>query len=125
MASSSVGVIVFYQPSTGQAGAGYICTMTDNIATVNNETLEIARQAVDGTNNVTTSSSPLTSAMAAGLDYAFLASADGTNVGCSSTAGEPASITSADSTFTSGGVALRTNRVAASYRYVVVYVPST
>lgn len=117
----SVGLLVFYTAANGQPGSGYICTITDNAATVNNETLAIARQAADGTNNVTQQSGELTSGLVAGQDFAFRASADGQNVGCQLLGGT--ALTDTDNTFTSGGVALRTNKVGASYRYVVVYAP--
>ncbi len=118
----SLGLFVFYTPVTNAAGTGYICTLTDDASNNNPAKLSIANENAAGMNNVIASSGSLSGPIAAGNDYTLRASADGQNIGCGLLGGT--SVSTTDQTWTSGGVALRTNRVAASYRYVTVYAPA-
>jgi hypothetical protein len=120
----SAGPVVFFT-RTGAVGTGYLCIVYDDIANGTDTVLLVSEQAADGQSS-SIQTSPVLGAgdLAAGQSFVMRAAAGGGATGCEVDSPTPQSLPRTDSTFTSGVVALRTNTVAASFRYLVVFVPA-
>jgi hypothetical protein len=121
----SSGAMVFFTP-TGAVGTGFVCIVYDDVDNTSDTVLLTARQADTGGNSSFDLSPALgTADLAAGQAFVMRAEGGGGAIDCEVSSPTPASLPRTDSTYTSGTVALRTNTVAASFRYVVVFVPAT
>ena len=122
--SRSSGPIVFFTPS-GAIGTGFLCLIFDDLENNTDTILLTARQADDGgASNFGLSSALGTGDLADDQSFVMRAEGGGGAMDCEVDSPSPRSLPRIDSTYTSGTVALRTNTVAASYRYVVVFVPA-
>ncbi len=119
----SVGTIVFFTAGT-EIGTGFECLILDDANDNSQAVLFSARHADDGASSSSQTSAELGAGLAMGQNFRIQAAADGTGVSCTLVRGTPVTLTDLDSTFTSGTVALRTNSMGASFRYVVVITPA-
>lgn len=121
----SSGAMVFFTPG-GVSGSGFVCIVYDDVDNTDDTILLTARQATTGGNSNFGLSSALGSGdLAAGQSFALRADGGGGTFDCEVDSPTPRALSRTDSTYTSGTVALRTNTVAASWRYVVVFLPAT
>jgi len=119
----SAGPMVFFTP-TGEIGTGFICSVFDDLDNNSDTVLFTGRHASNGTiSNFGISGAIGTGDMAAGQSFVMRAEGGGGAMSCEVDSPTPAALPRTDSTYTSGTVALRNDTVAASYRYVVVFVP--
>lgn len=120
----SSGAMVFFTPS-GAVGTGFVCIVYDDVDNTSDTVLLTARQADNGGNSSFDLSPALGEGdLAAGQSFVMRAEGGGGAIDCEVSSATPASLPRTDSTYTSGTIALRTNTVAASFRYAVVFVPA-
>jgi hypothetical protein len=119
----SIGSVVFFNED-GAGASGYLCLIFDDLGDANQAVVHESRIVGTGATSGTSTSPELGFTLSAGQNHVMRNSANGTTTVCSRANGTPVSLTSADSTFASGGFALRTTRVGASFRYAIAFEPA-
>ena len=118
----SASIITFYTPGT-MFGTGYLCSVFDDMGNNNPAALIVSRYLDDG--NITGADiDGMAEQMSNGFSFLLTGRADGVTPTCEVTTAATVLSSFGETTHTSGSVALRTNGVAASYRYVVVITPA-
>jgi hypothetical protein len=121
----SAGPFVFFTP-TGAIGTGFFCVVYDDVGTSTDTSLLTGRHAADGnSSNFAVSGALGTGDLAAGQSFVMRAEGGGGAMNCEVDSPTPRTLPRTDSTYTSGTVALATDTVGASFRYVVVFIPAT
>jgi hypothetical protein len=118
----SASLLTFYAPGT-MFGTGYLCTVFDDMGNNNPASLFATRYLDDG-NLSGGDLDGMAEQFSNGFSYGLTGRADGATPTCEVTTAATVLSSFGDTTHTSGSVALRTNGVAASYRYVVVITPA-
>jgi hypothetical protein len=104
-------------------GTGYLCEVLDDLNDAVSALLYLARHADNG-NSSSSTFAALSGGIQAGQNYVMQEEATATNVTCTIVATPPVTTTKADTTFPTGSFALRTNKVGASFRYVIAFAPA-
>jgi hypothetical protein len=117
----SVGAVAFYAPGSNH-GTGFLCSIYDDLSDLFETQLFVTRLANNGTTGSPAGTS-LGGTLASGQRFVLEAAAGAGRVGCR-VPDPAATIGRGDTTFAAGTVALRTNTVAAAFRYVIVLVPA-
>lgn len=118
----SVGVLTFHTPDPGDGlGTGYLCTIWDDVAGPTNT--ELLLWELGGADEIGDGADVGTD-MAAGQSMFVAASATTVGAGCFVWNGAGHTDTALATTYTSGFAAVRTNRTAATFPYVVVITPA-
>jgi hypothetical protein len=121
----SLATFVRYTGDTGDTtGTGYVCSLFDDL---NNNPANAQLAALAWNNSAFTgigaAVADLSAALANDQTYRWRTSAEDEKIGCEVVTSAATSSSGSDTTYTSGTVAMRTNRIAASWRYVVVITP--
>jgi hypothetical protein len=105
-------------------GTGYICSLFDDLnAAPANAQLAALSWDNGAFGGIGAAVGDLSAALANGQTFRWRTSAEEDKIGCEVVSTSTVSSSGGDTTYTSGTVALRTNRIAASWRYVVVITP--
>jgi hypothetical protein len=121
----SLATFIRYTGDTGAGtGTGYICSLFDDVGNVALAQL-LALSWNNGTvGGIGATGDDLTTALADDQTYRWRTSAEEDKIGCEVVATTTDSSSGSDTTYPSGTIAVRTNRIAASWRYIVVFTPS-
>jgi len=118
----SISTLVRYD---GETNSGYICTVVDDLGDPTVARLITLRWDSGVIGGIGAPTANLTAALAAGQAFRWATSADGGAIRCRVGGDANAASNGNDiaNTYASGTVAVRTNRVAATWSYVVVIAP--
>jgi hypothetical protein len=118
----SASMLTFYTPGT-MFGTGYLCTLFDDTGDNNPASQFVTRYLNDG-NLSGGDIDSIAEQLGNGFSFRLTGRADGVTPSCEVTTAATVLSSFGETTHTSGSVALRTNGVAASYRYVIVITPA-
>jgi len=118
----SAALLTFYAPGN-MLGTGYVCTVFDDTNDSNPGAQMVTRFLDDG-NLAGGDIDSIAEQLTDGMTFRLVGRADGLTPTCEVTTAATVLSSFGDITHQSGTVALRTNTVAASYRYVVVITPA-
>jgi hypothetical protein len=119
----SFGAMADYAAGQGQ-GDGYACVLRDDVGNTNDMELMIAKITDAGGSPAITTGATVSTDLAAGQTYFDAISAVPGGQSCATFSPGLVSQVSTDTSYSSGTVAMRTNRAAVSFRYVVVFSPA-
>jgi hypothetical protein len=117
----SASLLTFYAPGT-MFGTGYLCSLFDDMGD-NNPGAQIATRYLNDGNIIGGDADSIAEQLGTGASFRLTGRADGVTPTCEVTTAATVLSSFGDITHQSGSVALRTNGVAATYRYVVVITP--
>ena len=119
----SFGAMAYYSAGTGQ-GDGYACVLRDDVGNGEDMQLMIAKITDAGGSPAITTGASVNTDLAAGQTYFDALSAVSGAQSCATFAPGLVSQVGNDTSYDAGTVAMRTNRAAVSFRYVVVFSPA-
>ncbi len=117
----SAGLLTFYAPGT-MFGTGYLCTVVDDVGDTNPAAQLVTRYLNDGGLSGG-DADVLAEQLANGFTFRLTGRADGVTPTCEVTTAATVLSSFGDTTHTTGSLALRSNGVAASFRYAIVITP--
>jgi len=117
----SAGLLTFYAPGT-MFGTGYLCSIVDDIGDNNPAAQLVTRYVNDGT-LVGGDVDGMAEQLVNGFTFRSTGRADGVTPTCEVLTTANVLSSFGETTHTSGSLALRSNGVAASFRYAVVITP--